>query len=72
MLEKIQWPWIIAFGSMIFTGSMSEAHTPGIWLIAGLGLTLALAGTAHYIAALVSDAVQSRSASSTEPIPPLV
>ena len=69
MIDKIPWMWVIAGGSLCFTFAISYSSVPGLWLVAGLGLTLALGGTAHYIADLVRETLLGNMKSHDEPKP---
>ena len=72
MVDKIHWLWGIALGCLLFTFGISYDATPGMWFIAGLGLALALASTAQYVADLVRIANLIKSQPSQEPVPPLM
>ena len=73
MVDKLHWLWVIAGGSLCFAFGMAYAfRMPEMCFVVGIGLTLALAGAAQYTAELVRVAIQSKSISQSEPIPPLV
>lgn len=72
MIDKIPLIWVIAGGSFCFAFGLSAIQTPGMWLFAGTGLTLALASTAHYIVDLVRVAVKNEAASPGDSVPPLI
>lgn len=71
MVDKIPWLWVIVGGSLVCAFGVSISfRDPGTWIIAGMGLALALAGAAQYAAELVRITTLHES-ESDKPVPPL-